>query len=392
MNPELVKELFQKYLSGTCTPEEMRLLEKTFLLYAQAQNATPDEIQIKAASERVRDRLAGNIRHDLRRKQRRVIFHYLAAAVLVVSISVGFLTWQLAGEDGNELNTWATQDVQPGGNKATLTLSDGRTIDLSEAQTGIVVGDKITYHDGTYVVGEQGNHEATEPGHRRSNTDGSGSQTPSLTRSLTLTTPKGGTYQITLPDGTDVWLNASSVLRYPTQFAADERIVEIEGEGYFAVAKDKKRPFKVLTAGQKVVVLGTAFNISAYPDENETETTLVEGAVKIVSLANETERKLRPGQQARLTPKGLHVQHVNTEEFTAWKNGYFLFNDATIYSILKKFSRWYDFEIDDRIKPTDDLLTGKIPRNVTLKSALKIVEGTSGMSFRLMDNKLSLSE
>src|SRR5690606_20715012 len=199
-------------------------------------------------------------------------------------------------------------------------------------------------------------------------------------------------YQITLSDGTHVWLNAGSVLKYPTQFAADERIVEIEGEGYFEVAKEEKRPFKVLAAGQELVVLGTAFNISAYRDEDETETTLVEGAVKIVNLANERVSQLRPGQQARLSRKGLYVRNVDTEEFIAWKDGYFLFNDANIYAILKKFSRWYAIEMDDSIKPTGDLFTGKIPRNISLKSALAILEGTSGMSFQLTDNKLISSK
>ncbi|MFC7524250.1 FecR family protein [Parapedobacter sp. GCM10030251] len=379
MNPELIKELFQKYKNGTCTPEEIALLEKTFLLYLRAQDTVPDEQQIKTAGERVRGRLADHIRHDLLRKRLRTRRVYLTAAVLLVSISIGFIIWQLGGGNDREQGNLAAMDVKPGGNKAMLTLADGQTVNLNEAQQGIIVGDGITYVDGSPVFRELGNRKTREQRHGRP-------------RSLTLTTPKGGTYQVTLPDGTHVWLNASSVLKYPSQFGTDERIVKIEGEGYFAVAKDKKRPFKVLAAGQEVVVLGTAFNISAYPDENETATTLVEGSVKIVSLANEKVSKLRPGQQARLTQTGLHVHEVDIEEFTAWKEGYFVFNDADIYSILKKLARWYDIEIDDNIKPTEDLFTGKIPRNASLKSALRIVGRTSGMSFQLMDNKLVLSK
>lgn len=375
MNPELVKELFQKYLYGTCTPEEMRLLEEAFMAYAQAQDVLPDETQIKAASEKVRDHLDFHVRRDRLRKRRRTISYYIAAAVLTISMSIGFITWRLAGDDHQRGDSWAVNDVPPGGNKATLTLADGRTVNLNEAHQGIVVGEEITYVDGTPVLkGQPAENEQRK------------------TNYLTLNTPKGGTYQVTLPDGTNVWLNANTVLRYPDQFAADERVVEIEGEAYFDVTKDKNRPFKVRSTGQELVVLGTAFNISAYPDEIETETTLVEGAVEIANLTNKKISRLRPGQQALVTGEGVQVHEVDTEEFTAWKDGYFLYNDANIYTILKQFSRWYDIEIDDSIKPTGDLFTGKIPRNLSLKNALKIVERTSGMSFHLTDNKLVLSK
>ena len=374
MNPELLKELFHKYLNGDCTPEEITLLENTFFRYLETQDSLPSEKQIVEAAERVRQRLADNTEHRDLQKRRRTKRRYLAAAILLISISIGITTWQIGIRHKNQLSNPVAEDARPGGNKALLTLTDGRTINLNEAQPGIIVGTDITYADGTAVI------DNPSPGN---DTNDLGN--------LTLQTPKGGTYQITLPDGTEVWLNASSTLRYPQRFAKNERVVDIEGEGYFAVKKDKQRPFKVRTAKQELVVLGTAFNISAYPDETATETTLVEGAVKVASLASKTTRELQPGQQARLSVNGLTVHAVDTEEFTAWKNGYFVFNDATIYSILKKFERWYDIEIDEEIKLTDDLFTGKIPRNASLKSALKIVGNTSGISFQLTGNKLFLT-
>lgn len=375
MNPELLKELFHKYLNGNCTPEEITLLENTFFRYLETRNSLPSEKQIVEAAERVRKRLSDNREYSILQKRRRTKLRYLAAAILLISISIAVTTWQIGERHKNQLSNPVAEDIQPGGNKAVLTLADGRKIKLNEAQPGIIVGTDITYADGTSVVDNPG------PGTDTNDTD-----------DLILRTPKGGTYQVTLPDGTEVWLNASSALRYPQRFAKNERVIEIEGEGYFAVKKDKQRPFKVRTAEQELVVLGTAFNISAYPDETATETTLVEGAVKVASLTNQTTRKLQPGQQARLSPNGLTVHTVDTEEFTAWKNGYFVFNDATIYSILKKFERWYDIEIDEQIKLTDDLFTGKIPRNASLKSALKIVGNTSGISFQLTDNKLFLTK
>ena len=376
MSPELLKELFQKYASGTCTPEESRFLEETFFLYQQDQDAVPSEAEMKAAVTRVREQLADHTRGEVLRRRRRPRFYLLAAAVLVMSISIGFIIWQLEGTAHSPQDIAAVNDIQPGGNRAVLTLEDGQTVDLNEAQSGIVVGDEIRYADGTAVLDESAEKNKPQP-----------------VGDLILRTPKGGMYQITLPDGTEVWLNASSELRYPKKFAADARVVEIAGEGYFAVKKDTRRPFIVRTAGQEVWVLGTAFNISAYADDEVTETTLVEGAVKVAGHEAKAERTLRPGQQAKLSHKGLSVHAVDVDEFTAWKEGYFVFNDASIYSILKKFSRWYNIEIDDEIKLTDDLFTGKIPRNATLQSALKIVGNTSGMSFQLTDaNKLILSK
>src|SRR5690606_11646560 len=161
-------------------------------------------------------------------------------------------------------------------NRATLTLADGRVVNLSQSQSGIIVGDGITYLDGSTVFGQGAG--STEQGTRHKGV---------TTDNLQLTTPKGGTYQITLADGTKVWLNSASTLRYPSRFDGDERIVEMEGEAYFEVApfsSKSPRPFLVKTENQTLKVLGTHFNVSAYADEEETKTTLVEGAVQIVNL------------------------------------------------------------------------------------------------------------
>src|SRR5690606_13352531 len=179
------------------------------------------------------------------------------------------------------------EDILPGGNRATLTLADGRTINLSEAQTGIVVGDGITYLDGTGVL------------------DNSASSVSTI---MSLSTPKGGTYQITLPDGSKVWLNANSTLKYPSRFGGKERVVELEGEAYFDVSQQSTAnsrqasfvPFLVKTNNQTVEVLGTEFNISAYADDPVTKTTLVEGSVKVSAHAVNASTLLKPGEQGLL--------------------------------------------------------------------------------------------
>src|SRR5690606_11597317 len=251
------------------------------------------------------------LRHDLRRRQRRHRIYYLAAALLTVFISIGLITWNMSHPESDTQHAW-TADAQPGSHKATLTLSNGPTVHLKEVTSGIVAGENITYADGSPVVNETDLSQSGKPTPRKA-----------ATQMLTLTTPRGGTYKVTLPDGSGVWLNANSVLRYPARFANTQRVVDIEGEAYFEVVTDEKRPFKVRTAGQEVVVLGTSFNLSAYPEDHSTATTLVEGSIRIVNKSNQTVHMLRPGQQAKLSSTGVQVYPVDTEAFIAWKNGYF---------------------------------------------------------------------
>src|SRR5690606_27967693 len=198
--------------------------------------------------------------------------------------------------------------------RATLTLADGRTIDLSEAQTGIVVGEDVMYNDGSEVME-----------HRQDNL--SGTQKGSLkTNYFVLSTPKGGTYQVTLPDGSKVWLNAGSTLKYPSRFSDGERIVEMTGEAYFSVIRDEERPFRVTSNGQQVEVLGTEFNVTAYPDDRETKTTLVEGSVRVAlttgrsPVTSRSPITLKPGEQSIVRGANIEKQQVDTDEFTAWKD------------------------------------------------------------------------
>src|SRR5690606_13240443 len=152
----------------------------------------------------------------------------------------------------------------------------------------------------------------------------------------TITTPRGGQYMVVLPDGTKVWLNAASSLRFPTAFTGKERRVELSGEAYFEVAKSGI-PFLVNSAGQQIEVLGTHFNVMAYEDEASIKTTLLEGSVKVSNMKSQISHLLRPGQQSSLSRDGsLKVTEVNTEEAAAWKNGYFIFANENIQSSMKK--------------------------------------------------------
>ncbi len=303
----------------------------------------------------------------------------VAAAILGLFLSIGFgIYWyQAHWEKPMELAEGAGDDALPGGNRATLTLADGRTIALNETQTGIVVGDAISYTDGTAVLdgGDGRNLVPAEP------------------VLLQLTTPRGGTYQLALPDGTHVWLNAGSTLRYPSKFTGGERVVELEGEAYFDVksklAESRKIPFRVKTSGQIIEVLGTQFNVSAYIGETVTKTTLVAGRVQVTAsqVTQYQAMVLLPGQQSVLQNQSLMVNEVDVQPFIAWKEGYFHFKSTPFAEVLTQMSRWYNIELVYEGNIPSQTFTGKMSRNVSLQNVLKLFKG-SGIRFNFADQKL----
>ncbi len=301
---------------------------------------------------------------------------YAAAVLLVVSI-VG---WWAIGIRPSAVSI-AVTDIQPGGNKATLTLADGRVIDLSSEQEGIVVGaEDITYQDGSTlgaIIPRAAEESLPNPG--------------DASVLLSLTTPKGGTYQVTLPDGSRVWLNSASTLKYPSRFSANHRIVEIDGEGYFEIEKDPKRPFKVRSSGQEVEVLGTAFNISAYAEDSKTKTTLVEGKVKVTSGTRTglttsdlrlSTKILSPGEQSITDESEITVDAVDTELYTAWKSGRFAFEGKSFEQVFNELARWYDIEIRYEGPVPDVEFYGGAFRNKNLGVVLRLLESAK-LSYRM---------
>ncbi len=248
-------------------------------------------------------------------------------------------------------------DIPPGGHRATLKLADGRAIDLSEAQTGIVVGDGVSYMDGS-SVSDLGQDEKLL------------SEVPPL---MSLSTPGGGTYQVTLSDGTQVWLNSASTLKYPARFVGTERVVEVSGEAYFAVAKDVQKPFKVISDGQEVQVTGTEFNLSAYQDEPEIKTTLVSGTVQIVNRISNVVNSLKPGQQGIVRDASTNVQQVDTEPYIAWKSGYFYFKHTPFEEVMRQLVRWYDVELVYKGDIPQETFSGEMDRDLTLNAALELL-------------------
>jgi transmembrane sensor len=295
----------------------------------------------------------------------------VAAAAALIVVSTGLL-WFVNTQKPFE--TAKIQDIGPGGHKATLILANGKRVNLTDAQNGAIAsqsGIRIRKTMNGQIVYEVSDVTGTEA---------------SLGYNI-IETPLGGEYQVNLPDGTHVWLNSGSSLRYPLQFAGNERRVELRGEGYFEVAHNKAMPFKVSSAGQVVEVLGTHFNVSAYADESIVKTTLLQGSVK-VSTGSDS-RILVPDQQAQLTKNKISVvDDVDIEDVVAWKNGYFKFNE-TLESIMSKISRWYGVEVVFQMKPDPQLTySGKISRTRNISAILKIIEFDGDVHFKISGNKV----
>lgn len=258
----------------------------------------------------------------------------------------------------------AKSGIKAGGHKAFLTLANHKRIALSESQTGIVLQEsKLFYSDGTLL---------------------SGITPADLGQAYTLSTPKGGTYQLALPDGTKVWLNASSALRFPAAFTGD-RSVTLSGEGYFEVAKDEKRRFIVDGSSQSVEVLGTHFNIQNYTGETMARTTLLEGKIKVTSAgkAQSLAKILHPGEQAVVANSQVKVYKVDVDDVIAWKEGYFNFNNETIDQIMSQLANWYDVKIDFVDPPSEETFTGQISRTKNLAEVLDVIAKAKQIKFEL---------
>jgi transmembrane sensor len=273
-------------------------------------------------------------------------------------------------------------DVQPGGNKATLTLADGKVIDLDSAADGV-----LTSQGSTYVAKANGKLAYNI----------AASEKPIVPTFNVLTTPRAGQFTLALPDGTHVWLNNASSIRYPVWFTGATREVELTGEAYFEVAKDATHPFRVRIRnsavgadGGTVEVLGTSFNVMAYADENAERATLVDGSIRYVNKGSTT--LLKPDDESVCSTKGdlQTLHHVNVDEITAWKNGFFHFEHTSLETTMRQLARWYDVTVvyQGTIAPQE--FVGKIQRNMTLATVLKGLEG-DGVHFKLEGNQVTVT-
>jgi ferric-dicitrate binding protein FerR (iron transport regulator) len=371
MDQDQLHKLAQKFLEGTATDAEKAQLHEWYDRISTDQEIPEDAEALRIRMrEQILQRTAGNTRWYKRLAA--------AAAVLVlVSAGIYFLLDKQPEQPVNTVQRYK-HDVAPGGNKATLTLGDGSVIELDSVQNG--------------ALGSQGNTKVIKmAGAQLAYNDGdAGSQ--EVFYYNTVNTPRGGQYQVILPDGSKVWLNAESSLRFPTAFSGEERNVELTGEAYFDIAKDARKPFIVAVNSMEVEVLGTEFNVMAYANEGTVNTSLLRGAVRVRNAG--TVSVLRPGQQARLYKDGRLsvVNHPFIEDEAAWKDGMFIFNDEHLGSIMRRISRWYNVEI---IFTTETMkskvFTGQISKHEQLSEVLKMLELTNAVHFNIENRKVTVT-
>ncbi len=385
MEKNQLLELASKISEGTATDAEIALYN-TFFNSFQNKDGVWDEQLMgnrEAIERELAERINSKIEHSPHQGKVRRLYYTVAssAAILcLIAFSIFYFSTPIPKESKLLVRTPATLnspagDINPGGKRALLTLADGTMIDLDSVPTGAVV------RRSDLVISKQEDgqllYEVISDNTERTNSE--------LTYN-TLSTPRGGQYQIVLPDGSKVWLNAMSSLKFPIAFHRNERKVQLTGEGYFEVTKNREAPFIVSLNQCDVEVLGTCFNIDAYSTDEST-TTLLTGSVK-VSLENQ-ERFIKPGQKA-LVNKTIAIEKADTELAIAWKNGFMSFENEDIRSIMEKVSRWYDVEVVYAGKIPDRKFTGEISNHAKLSELLMILE-LSDIHFRIENRKVIIS-
>lgn len=376
MNEQKAQVLIDKYNNGTASPEERAWVDRWYIKEASGKQLKEDQ-DFEHLNQEI---WVGTLKRaglSEKKPQPKIWSRIAAAAAVLLFIAAGTYFYRTAYQPVPPQKTPSyVQDIPAGGNKAILTLANGEKVILTDVGEG-----KIAEQAGISI-------RKTAEGQLIYSIDPSNAQNANASITYnTIETPKGGQYQINLPDGTRVWLNSSSALKYPTRFVAKERRVELKGEGYFEVARDLGKPFRVMSNQQEVEVLGTHFNVNAYPDENGIRTTLLEGSVKVRESGHLA--LLKPGEQALLRGNRMTVDQVDTEMAIAWKEGYFMFKNASLQTLMRQMSRWYDVEVTyvGEIPPT--LFSGKVYRNTSLAQALEILS-FSKVNFKIEGKKMSI--
>ena len=402
MNPSKLQNLLRQYFDDTISPSDYKeLLEYLKTVDPDILEKVIDEEMLdlesgEAFSKRQSDKVFNRIKNDPRftanarqeqdeEPQTKILKFYQQAWF---RIAAAILVFAAAGIWGVKLrNTQTKPDevvishqlvkIVPGSQQATLTMSNGKVIVLNNAANGVLAnvgGSKIVKQGEGRIV-----YDSKE-----------GGPANNQIAYNTLTTPRGGEYQVVLPDGTKVWLNAASSITYPVRFTGNDRRVKLTGEAYFEVAKNKEKPFYVAMSDAQVRVLGTHFNISAYNDDDAITTTLLEGSVQVTK--NNSAVLIKPGQQAVATHSSneISVSDANIEDAMAWKNGLFIFNDDNITGIMKKVSRWYDVDVYYEGELNDQKFGGSYHRSKGINELLQYLEMIGKIHFKIQGRRITV--
>jgi hypothetical protein len=400
MEKNISVEVIERYLSGNCTPDEIKEVYQWFRSF----DSTPENLAGLSDDEKgiVKEKLFAQITSEINNSNNIIqldtnsantqqpeeniepktyrLWPKIAVAASVMLI-ISFSLYSILSNQHKvvpEVANTKLHDIAPGGNNAVLTLANGSKIILNNAKKGLLT--------------QQGNVKVSKTTEGQLVYTANGNDATLGNAKLnTINTPKGGQYQVILPDGTKVWLNSLSYLRFPTNFSGKTRQVEISGEAYFEVAKNPAKPFIVKSTRTEVTVLGTHFNVNDYADEVFAKTTLLEGSVKI--KGKQSIGTLKPGEQAVLNENDEMkiATDVNINEAVAWKNGIFEFNKVDISSIMRQAARWYDINVIYTGKPTHVLYKGRISRNVNLSEMLTMIK-YMGINYTLEGKNLTIKD
>jgi ferric-dicitrate binding protein FerR (iron transport regulator) len=387
--------LIQKYLRGKASPDEEQFIEA----YYESFDASGDQPTLVNDEEKalLAQEMKANIWQQIDKAEqgpqnapvvKRLWFRYAMAAAVVVLVCIPVYYYTIKTPAPKQVVKTKEQpalpknDAMPGGNKATLTLADGTVVDLDNAANGT-----IATEGKTIVKKKEDGQLEYQAAHSPVLSGAEATTDPSPSYNI-LSTPTGGQYFLELPDGSKVWLNAASSIRYPTAFNSKERLVELTGEAYFDIKKNQHIPFRVHFSSPSkdgegregvIEVMGTQFNVNAYHDEGTIKTTLLEGKVKIES-ENKHTAILLPGQQAQIKNTSIGnghirvVEDVDTEEAIAWKNGLFYFDNVDIQAIMRQLARWYKVQVVFKGKVPARRFAGQVSRNSNLSQVLRILE------------------
>ncbi len=381
-NKQYFIQILKKYRLGEATEEEIKFLDAYYNLFELNDGLITDENE--ADYLYLKDAIKATVDKRITQYEKKPVsmpsgpgwFRYAVAASILLFMSMGAYFFIRSNRKADNFAANTYKGIIPGTNKATLRLANGTTISLDDAGKGQIAeqaGVKISKAADGQIV-----YQADVTGQEQAVQN-------------TVSTPKGGQYRIILPDGTNVWLNAASSITYPTVFKGAERLVTLNGEGYFEVTKNKAMPFRVKSAIQTIEVLGTHFNINAYSDEAQVKTTLLEGSVKVISATRST--LITPGEQAAISRTGNGVigkQRVNVDKEVAWKNGVFSFADEDIRAVMRQVSRWYNIDVVYEGDIPDEKFFGEISRSSNLGDVFRILE-LNNMKFAMEGKTVKVS-
>lgn len=391
MEKKNLNKLFEDFIANRCSTEDIEQLMRHFgspismdelrnliaqqIATGQSESSPQAVASIICATDKKLALTMSQFRESEKKQSRvQTLWRFSAVAAAIIILCLLAVLWQnkpgIPKETIMQAAKKQTEEIQPGKNQARLTLYNGKKLNFDQQQPINERNNNLNYEKGRLVY--------------------SGSSAEETIQWNTLEVPKAGTFEIQLPDGSTVWVNANSKLYFPNRFPTDERFVKVEGEAFFKVQKDKKRPFKVQSGDLNIVVLGTSFNVRAYQPKHFA-TTLVEGSVQLTY--HDQRIIMSPGEKAFIDAKDkLKTQTVDIESATAWKEGYFYFKDEPLVKILQDVSNWYDLQVSINGDLPSGLYSGSIDRNSKLNGVLKMLSNVGNLDFSLNGNHLTVKQ